>query len=507
MTSHLLSVLLFLPVAGMLVLLLFPESKSSLMKGWTLLVSALTLVVSLVLLSSFKPGVKGFQFEERASWIPSIGVQYLLGVDGISLLLVLLTTLISLLAVVCSWSSIHERLKLYCAMLLLLESSLLGVFLSLDLFLFYIFWDLVLVPMYFIIGIYGGPRRSYASIKFFLYTLLGSVFMLLGFIMLYFQYGQQTGSYTFELTRLMQVQMPLHMELWIFLAFFLGFAVKIPMFPFHTWLPDAHVEAPTAGSVLLASLMLKMGTYGFIRFSLNLLPNASTTGWVVNTMAALSLVAILYGALVCLTQTDWKKLVAYSSISHLGFCTLGIFALNQTGIAGSVIQQVNHGISTGLLFLLVGFMYERRHTREISEFGGLAQVAPMFATVFAITVFSSAGLPLLNGFIGEFSILSGAFHANPWWAFGGVLGLILSAAYLLWLYQRTMLGPIRHEVNRTVSDLTLREKAIVLPLIALVFAIGLYPAPLFTLLERPVSELVLRIQPNAGTHASTVQQK
>jgi NADH-quinone oxidoreductase subunit M len=493
MTSHLLSLILFLPLAGMLVLLAIPASNRRLLRGWANFVAAITLAISLLLIPNFNSAVSSYQFVERAQWIPSLGAQYLLGLDGISLLFVLLTTLISSIAMLCSWNSITDRSKLYYAMLLLLETGVLGVFLSLDLFLFYIFWDVVLIPMYFLIGIYGGERRSYAAIKFFLYTLLGSVFMLLGFLGLYFEYGARYGTYTFEVQKLLSLNLAPNIEQWIFFALFLGFAVKIPMFPFHTWLPDAHTEAPTAGSVLLASLLLKMGTYGFLRFSLPLLPKASTEPWIVNTMVALSLIAIIYGALVCLTQRDWKRLVAYSSVSHLGFCTLGIFALNAQGLTGSVIQQVNHGITTGLLFLLVGFMYERRHTREISAFGGVAKSMPFFATVFAIAVFASAGIPFLNGFIGEFTILSGAFRVNRWWAIIGVVGLVLGAAYLLWLYQRTMLGPVTDERNERLPDLFPRERLIVLPLIALIFAIGLYPKPLFTVLDQPVRQILDRL--------------
>ena len=495
MTAHLLSLILFLPLAGMLLLLMLPDSVR-VARSVAITTAALTFLLSLCLLPRFETGAAtaGFQFVERASWIPSIGAQYLIGIDGISLLLLLLTTLISFLAIVCSYDSVKNRAKLFYAMMLLLETGVLGVFVSLDLFLFYLFWDTVLIPMYFIIGIFGGPRRSYAAIKFFLYTLLGSVFLLLGFLALYFHYGQATGIYTFELTKLMNAKLPLVSQQWIFWALFLGFAVKVPMFPLHTWLPDAHVEAPTAGSVVLASLMLKMGTYGFIRFSLPLTPAASSTPGIVNTMVTLSLIAIIYGALVCLMQRDWKKLVAYSSVSHLGFCTLGIFALNYNGIAGSVLQQVNHGISTGLLFLLVGFIYDRRHTREIADFGGMAQVMPVFATIFAITVFSSAGLPLLNGFIGEFTVLSGAFAVNRSWAIVGAIGMVLSAAYLLWLYQRTMMGPIKFEVNRRLKDLTLRERAIVVPLVTLAFAIGIYPAPLFHVLQPAVTALVNHVQ-------------
>lgn len=492
MTDHLLSLVLFLPLVGALAVLCAPGS-ARIGRIIALVTSLATFAVSCLVGGLFHIGASGFQFVERAAWIPSIGAQYLIGIDGISLLLVLLSTLISVVAALASWNAAADRPKLYFAMILLLETSVVGVFVSLDLFLFYLFWDLVLIPMYFIIGIYGGPRRAYAAIKFFLYTLLGSVFLLLGFIGLYFWHGQATGQYTFELTKLMSPGMPFGLQMWIFWAMFLGFAVKVPMFPLHTWLPDAHVEAPTAGSVLLASLLLKMGTYGFIRFSLPLTPAASSSQVVVTIAVVLSLVAIIYGALVSLIQTDWKKLVAYSSVSHLGFCTLGIFVLNFNGVAGSVIQQISHGISTGLLFLLAGFMYDRRHTREISDFGGLASVTPVYATVFAITVFSSAGLPLLNGFIGEFTILSGAFAVNRWWAVTGVLGMVLAAAYLLWLYQRTMLGPVRYEANRILPDLTLRERITVMPLVALAFAIGIYPTPLFEVLRPAVNSVLQQV--------------
>ena len=491
MTAHLLSFVLLLPLAGMALLFVLPGRNLKLVRGCAVASSAATFLASLCVVPLFQIHAPGFQLVERASWIPTIGAQYLVGVDGISLLLLLLTTFISFLSILCSWNSIAGRAKFYYAMMLLLEAGVIGVFISLDLFLFYLFWDLVLVPMYFIIGIFGGPRRSYAAIKFFLYTLLGSVFLLLGFLAIYFQYAQANGTYTFELTKLAGLHLPLSLQLWIFWALFLGFAVKVPMFPLHTWLPDAHVEAPTAGSVMLASLLLKMGTYGFLRFSLPLVPRASMDPAVVNTMAVLSLIAIVYGALICLTQRDWKKLVAYSSVSHMGFCTLGIFVLNSNGLIGSVIQQISHGLSTGLLFILAGFIYERRNTREIADFGGLAQVMPAFATVFAIGVFASAGLPLLSGFIGEFTILAGAFAVNRIWAAVGVLGLVLGAAYLLWLYQRTMLGPVKYDANRDLADLTGRERLIVFPLLALIFAVGVYPAPLFAVLQ-PAVDTILR---------------
>jgi NADH-quinone oxidoreductase subunit M len=335
----------------------------------------------------------------------------------------------------------------------------------------------------------------YAAIKFFLYTLAGSVLMLLGILTLYFQHFQQFGFNTFEISELMKTGMTLPMQQWVFWAFFIGFAIKVPMFPFHTWLPDAHVEAPTAGSVILAAVLLKMGTYGFLRFSLPLLPKASMDQNIVRILAVLSIIGIIYGALVCLMQKDWKKLVAYSSVSHLGFCTLGIFSMTPNGIAGSVLQQVNHGISTGMLFMVIGVIYERRHTREISEYGGLAHVMPKFAIIFAIAMLSSAGLPLLNGFVGEFTILQGAFEANWVWAAFAVTGVILGAAYLLWLYQRTMLGQVTNGKNLTIPDMNFREVAMFVPLIAWAVWIGVYPKPYFDILRQPVQEIVERVRP------------
>jgi NADH-quinone oxidoreductase subunit M len=432
---------------------------------------------------------------ERAEWIPNLGAWYTIGIDGISLLLVMLTTLMGFLAILSSWSGVTDRVKEYYAMFLLLQTGMIGVFVALDFFLFFVFWEVVLVPMYVIIGVWGGPRKLYAAIKFMLYTLAGSVLMLLGILTLYFQHFQQFGFYTFEISELMKLTLPLGLQQWVFWSFFLGFAIKVPMFPFHTWLPDAHVEAPTAGSVILAAVLLKMGTYGFLRFSLPLLPEASIHGTIVQVLVVLSLIGIIYGALVSLMQQDWKKLVAYSSVSHLGFCTLGIFALNPNGIAGSVIQQINHGISTGMLFLIIGVIYERRHTRAIAEYGGLAHVMPKFAIVFAIAMLSSAGLPLLNGFVGEFTILQGAFEANRSWAGFAVLGVILGAAYLLWLYQRTMLGQVTNGRNLGLRDMSPREIAVFLPLIAWAFWIGIYPKPYFDILRQPVQQIVERVRP------------
>src|ERR1035438_4065641 len=453
MDQHLLSIVLLTPLAGLAVLLFIPGKNKDLIRLWANLVGLAGFLISLPLISRFQLNHPGYQFEERAAWIPTLGANYHIGIDGISLLLIMLTTLMGPIAILCSWNAIQDRVKEYYAMFLILQTGMIGVFLSLDFFLFYVFWELVLVPMYFIIGVWGGPRKLYAAIKFFLYTLAGSVLMLLGILTLYFAHFSQYGFYTFEISELMKLNLPLGLQQWVFWAFFLGFAIKVPMFPFHTWLPDAHVEAPTAGSVILASVLLKMGTYGFLRFSVPLLPDAAKNPTIITVMSVLSIVGIVYGALVSLMQKDWKKLVAYSSVSHLGFCTLGIFSLNPNGIAGSVLQQINHGISTGMLFMVIGIIYERRHTREIKEYGGLAHVMPRFATIFAIAMFSSAGLPLLNGFVGEFTILQGAFEANRIWAAFAVTGVIFGAAYLLWLYQRTMLGQITNAKNLGLRDL------------------------------------------------------
>ncbi|MGC9970413.1 MAG: NADH-quinone oxidoreductase subunit M [Bryobacteraceae bacterium] len=503
MDAHILSWVLFTPLIGMAVLLLIPAARKNWIRIWANIAAFAGFVVSLRLAFTFDKNASDFQFQEQAAWIPTLGVNYHIGIDGISLLLVMLTTVIGSLAILSSWNAVQERTKEYYAMFLLQQSGMIGVFISLDFFLFFVFWELVLVPMYFIIGVWGGPRKLYAAIKFFLYTLAGGALMLLGILTLYFQHFKQFGFYTFEISKLMMLDLPLHLEQWVFWAFFIGFAIKVPMFPFHTWLPDAHVEAPTAGSVVLASVLLKMGTYGFIRFSLPLLPKASIDATIVQILAVLSIIGIIYGALVSLMQQDWKKLVAYSSVSHLGFCTLGIFALNPNGLAGSVIQQLNHGISTGMLFLMVGIAYERRHTRELKEYGGLGHIMPVFATVSAIAMLSSAGLPLLNGFIGEFTILQGAFEANRTWAVFAVTGVILGAAYLLWMYQRTMLGQVTSAKNLHLPDLSLRELATFLPLIAWAIWIGLYPQPYFDVLKKPVAQIVERVRP--GYYQKTTQ--
>jgi NADH-quinone oxidoreductase subunit M len=484
-------------------MLFVPPQDIRMIKGIAIVFTSLAFVISLVVLSNFVGGTPKMQLVEYASWIPSIGVAYFLGVDGISILLVLLTTLLSIIVIFCSFADIEERQKEYYVCLLFLETGMLGVFMSLDFFLFYIFWEIMLVPMYFLIGIWGHGRRLYSAIKFFLYTLFGSVFMLLGILALYFLNGNPdygTGELTFNvMTLINNLHVPtapvfagLSAQDWIFLGLFLGFAIKVPMFPFHTWLPDAHTDAPTAGSVILAGVLLKMGTYGFVRFSLPLLPVASHN--MVGFMAILAIIGIIYGALVAMAQHDMKRLIAYSSVSHMGFLVLGIFALNPEGISGGIIQMVNHGISTGALFLLVGIIYVRRHTREIAALSGLSTVIPIFAVFFAITMFSSIGLPGLNGFVGEFLILVGMFKTNVVYAAFAVTGIILGAAYMLWLYQRTMFGEVTTEENRNTRDMSGLEIAYMVPLVILMFWIGLYPRPYLNLMEPTVKHYVSQMQ-------------
>jgi NADH-quinone oxidoreductase subunit M len=401
---------------------------------------------------------------------------------------------------VASWNDPHERVRSYLFFMLALQTGMLGAFFATNLFLFYLFWEVMLVPMYFLIGVWGSERRLYAAIKFFLYTLAGSVLMLLAILTLYYRAHEVTGQpYTFDVPTLLAVapQFSTALQQYLFWGFFFAFAIKVPMFPFHTWLPDAHTEAPTAGSVILAGVLLKMGTYGFLRFSLPLLPTDPTARqYIINILMVVSVIGIIYGALVCMMQKDMKKLIAYSSVSHLGFCTLGIFALTPHGLAGSIIQQINHGISTGGLFLLIGVLYERRHTRLISEFGGLSTPMPNFAAIYLIMTLSSLGLPLLNGFIGEFTILSGVYQVSIGWTAWAVMGIVLGAAYLLWLYQRVMFGSVTNPVNQNLPDLNAREYATLLPLVALAFWIGIYPKPLFTILEQPVRQIVLQVNPN-----------
>ncbi len=496
---HILTVVLFTPLAGALLLLFIPREMETAHRIAGNVFGVLGFLVSLPLIRWFNLNWGGFAFEESAEWIPSIGAKYHLGIDGISLLLVLLTTLLGMIAILSSWSAIHQRTKEYYILLLLLQTGMIGVFVSLDFFLFYVFWEVMLVPMYFLIGVWGSDRRLYAAIKFFLYTLAGSVVMLLAILALYFYAPVPAGhTRTFDVPTLLAAAQHFSdpLKVWLFWGFFFAFAIKVPMFPFHTWLPDAHTEAPTAGSVILAGVLLKMGTYGFIRFSLPLLPtDAAMRARIIHIVVILSIIGIVYGALVCLMQKDMKRLIAYSSVSHLGFCTLGIFALTPNGLAGSVLQQVNHGISTGALFLIVGVLYERRHTRMISDFGGLATPMPNFAAIYLIISLSSLGMPLLNGFIGEFTILQGAFQVSKAWAAWGALGVVLGAAYLLWLYQRVMFGPVTHAINEKLPDLNLREYVTLVPLVILAFWIGIYPKPFFAYLDKPVQKIVEQVNP------------
>ncbi len=502
-----LSIIAYLPLVGALFIISgMKSSQGALIRKVATGFVFVDFLVSLPLWFLFDRNGELFQFRESASWIDSIGVRYEFGIDGIALLLVLLTTLLGVIAFLSSWKAIHEREKEYYVFLLLLQTGMLGVFMALDFFLFYVFWEVMLVPMYFLIGIWGGPRRLYAAIKFFLYTLVGSVLMLLGILALYFYNSSGLFGWkglgnpaTFSIIQFHEIgaSIPPDLQLWIFLAFFVGFAIKVPMFPFHTWLPDAHVEAPTAGSVILAGVLLKMGTYGFVRFSLPILPDATRKSlpWV----AALAIIGIVYGALVAMAQKDMKKLVAYSSVSHLGFVMLGMFALNGPGVNGSVLQMINHGLSTGALFLLVGIIYERRHTRAIAEYGGLSQVMPLYAIVFLIITMSSIGLPPLNGFIGEFTILVGAFSRVWWWGVIGALGIVLGAAYMLWMYQRVFFGPLTNPENRGLQDLNRREILYLAPLIILCFWIGLYPKPFLEVLEKPVNYVVAKVDRSSAT--------
>jgi NADH-quinone oxidoreductase subunit M len=489
--THLLSIVLFTPLVGALVLLFVNKHKEDTIRWIANVVAFVGFLVSVPLWFWYDTQNPAWQFTERATWIPTIGASYFLGVDGFAILLILLTTLMGFIAILSSWAAITERVKEFYIFMLVLQTGMIGAFVTLDFLLFFLFWEVMLVPMYFLIGIWGGGRRLYSAIKFFLYTLLGSVVMLLGILALYFYYHNVTGVYTFDITLYQQMNVPVDLQRWVFLAFFLGFAIKVPMFPFHTWLPDAHTDAPTAGSVILAAVLLKMGTYGFIRFSLPILPEA--THYFVPMIVTLSIVGIVYGALVALAQTDWKRLVAYSSVSHMGMVMLGMFALNPVGLVGSIVQQINHGISTGALFLIVGNVYDRRHTREISDYGGLSKVMPVFATVFLIMTMSSIGLPALNGFIGEILILQGVFVRDKLWAAFAASGIVLGAAYMLWLYQRTMFGKIENPKNEGLQDLNLREFATYAPLIVLAVWIGIYPAPFIRRLDTSVARVMARV--------------
>ena len=488
MASHILSWIVFTPLLGAFAVLFVPQRSTHLIKWITLSTTIVVFGLACVALGFFQASQGGFQMIERALWIPQFNVQYLLGTDGISFPMVFLTAIISLLACLGSFG-IKEREKEYFFLYLLLETGMMGTFVALDLFLFYVFWEVVLVPMYFLIGIWGGPRREYAAIKFFLYTLAGSLFMLLGILGVYFA----ASPHTFDMTQLVGMTRGLWFQKVVFLAFFLGFAIKVPIFPFHTWLPDAHVEAPTAGSVILAGVLLKMGTYGFVRFSLPLFPEAARK--FVPLIVVLALISIVYGALVSLMQKDMKKLIAYSSVSHMGFVMLGIFTFSPMAVKGAVLQMINHGISTGALFLIVGVLYERRHTRLIADFGGLSSRMPLYAAVFLIMALSSIGLPGLNGFIGEFMILMGTWNVNWVWAAVAATGIVLSAGYMLWLYQRVMFGRLENPANETLKDLTFRELTTFVPLVVLAFWIGVFPKPFLEIIDKPVERIIRIVNP------------
>ncbi|KAB0672051.1 NADH-quinone oxidoreductase subunit M [Oryzomonas sagensis] len=494
MSNHLLSLTTFLPILGVLLLLFIPRDSKGVLRGVALAVTVVTFLVSLPILTGFQSNAE-FQFLENVPWIAAgpFVMRYNVGIDGISLWLVILTTFIMPLAVLSTWTAVEEKVKEYMICLLLLETGMLGAFISLDLFLFYIFWEVMLIPMYFIIGIWGGKNKIYAAVKFFIYTMVGSLLMLVALIFLYFK-GLDAGFSNFGLLQFFDLRLDPATQTWLFLAFALAFAIKVPMFPLHTWLPDAHTEAPTAGSVILAAILLKMGTYGYVRFALPLFPDAAHR--FTPLIATLAVIGIIYAALVAMVQEDVKKLVAYSSVAHLGFVMLGVFALNTQGITGGMLQMLNHGVSTGALFLIVGFIYERRHTRLITDFGGLSKQMPIFATIFMIVTLSSIGLPGTNGFVGEFLILLGSFESSlRWWAVVASSGVILSAVYMLWMFQRVMFGELDNPKNQTLSDLNAREIAIMVPLLALIFIMGVYPNPFIEKMDPAIQKLVAQTKP------------
>ena len=501
-----LSLVTFLPVVGAALIMLLPRDREELVKGTALGTGVATFLASLPLWTHFDAGSADYQFVEQRGWMPTLGISYHLGIDGISLLLVLLTTFLVPLVLLSAWYSIEARVKEFAITMLLLETGMVGVFVSLDLFLFYIFWEAMLIPMYLIIGIWGGPRRVYAAVKFIIYTLAGSLLMLVAILVLYFQHGAATGTYTFDLPALAQfVVPPGRTQNLLFLAFALAFAIKVPMFPFHTWLPDAHTEAPTAGSVILAGVLLKMGTYGFIRFCLPLFPHASLTytPWIF----ALAVIGIIYGAWCATVQPDIKKLVAYSSVSHLGFVMLGLFTLTPEGLVGGIIQMINHGLSTSALFLGVGMIYDRRHTRLITEFGGLWRIIPALSALFLIVCLSSLGLPGLNGFVGEFLILIGTFQVDPTLAAFATTGIIFAAVYLLWMYQRVFFGAITIEANRRLADLSLREWVVMVPVLLFIVWIGVHPITFTRTTEASVQALIEQVQSKAAVTTARMSGK
>jgi NADH-quinone oxidoreductase subunit M len=492
-----LSSLIVLPIVGAILLLFVKDDQphERMLRSGALMVTVLVFLETLLLWARFDPASADFQFVERHAWIPAFGISYFVGVDGISLLLLVLTGFLTPLALLGSWASVHKHTRAFCIFVLLLESAMMGVFISLDLFLFYVFWDAMLIPMYFLIGIWGYERRVYAAVKFILYTMGGSVLMLLAILGLAYLHSTVTGNYSFDVTRIYQLQIPPNLQFWFFLAFALSFAIKVPLFPFHTWLPDAHVEAPTAGSVLLAGVLLKMGTYGLVRFAFPLFPLAAS--FFAPYLAVLAVIGIIYGALVAMVQPDMKKLVAYSSVSHLGFVVLGITAMNVQGVQGAVYQMLNHGVSTGGLFLIVGMLSDRRHTRLIAEYGGLKNVVPHLVAAFLIITLSSIGLPGLNGFVGEFLILLGAFRWNPRMAAFAATGVVLSATYMLWMFQRVNYGPVNNEKNAGMLDLAPREWIVLVPILAATILMGVLPNLFLRPIEPSVARMVNQVQTQA----------
>lgn len=490
--NAILTVVTFFPLIGVLAILLlkrFNQESPERIKQIALTTSVMTFVISLLVLGMYNAGIASLQLIDRIRWIPAWGIEYHLGIDGLSILMLLLTTLITPLAIYSSYDAITQQVKQYYIFMLLLEIGMIGVFLAQDLFLFYVFWEFTLIPMYFLIGIWGGKSRVYASIKFFLYTMAGSLFMLLAIL-----YMGITNN-TFSVPDLITGREAFaNVQLWLFLGFALAFAVKVPLFPFHSWLPDAHTEAPTAGSIILAGVLLKMGTYGFMRFNLPLFPEASRAA--APTIAVLAIIGIIYGAIVSFAQKDVKKLVAYSSVSHLGFVMLGIFSMTEAGLQGAILQGVNHGLSSGALFFLVGIIYEQRHTREISDFGGLWRVMPIFSVLSLIITLSSMGLPGLNGFVGEFTILLGSMGATtlgdaPWiYTAFATSGVILAAVYLLWMFQRVFMGPLDKEENKKLRDVNSRELAIFIAFLVFIVWIGIAPSPYFQLMDQSVAGLL-----------------
>lgn len=490
-SSHLLTIITFLPLAGAVAIAFLGRERADSIRWVALLTAVLTFLLTLCLYAQFQPDKGGMQFAEIVPWMVLPPINYHLGVDGLSALMILLTGFLTPLSILVSWKSISQRPKEFFIFLLALETGMMGVFAALDLILFFFFWEVMLIPMYFLIGIWGHERRVYAAIKFILYTMAGSALMLTGILYLY----SITHSFDFEAIRnqfATSSTLPLSAERWLFLAFFLAFAIKVPIFPFHTWLPDAHVEAPTAGSVILAGVLLKMGTYGMLRFCLPLFPDASRE--FAPVICVLAIVGIVYGALVAMVQPDLKKLVAYSSVAHLGFCVLGIFVFQKEAIEGAIYQMFSHGVSTGALFMLVGMLYDRRHTRLISEFGGLATSLPVYSTFFLIVALSSLGLPLLNGFVGEFLIIVGSFSSHAAYTAFATVGVVLAAVYLLWMYQRVFYGEITNEKNRTLPDCDGREKLILTTMVVVIIAMGIYPQPFLRRLDVGVSSILLRLE-------------